>query len=91
MRNSLGWCRLAPTLVGRCGCMHLTLCYLFTCICARDRSGYVRARRSFPVETGPRGPVEVSGDSTTPPTGASEPRSKSRTGSAEASRSMLAL
>ncbi|MQL87872.1 hypothetical protein Taro_020405 [Colocasia esculenta] len=55
----------------------------------RDRSGYVRVRWSFLVETGPRGPVGVSGDSTTPLTGASEPRSRSKTRSAEANDAYL--
>ncbi|MQL85631.1 hypothetical protein Taro_018166 [Colocasia esculenta] len=42
MSGSPGWCRPAPTLVGRCGCMHSTWCYLFTYSSASDHSAFGR-------------------------------------------------
>ncbi|MQM20062.1 hypothetical protein Taro_053075 [Colocasia esculenta] len=76
MRDNPGWCRPAPTSVGRCGCMHSTLCYLSTCTCHRGRSAYITAQWSSPAEIGLLGLVGASGDFMIRPTGNWERRGK---------------
>ncbi|MQL98530.1 hypothetical protein Taro_031242 [Colocasia esculenta] len=51
MRDSRGWCRPAPTSVGRCGCMHSTSCYLFTYSSASAHSAFERVPWCSPSET----------------------------------------
>ncbi|MQM21121.1 hypothetical protein Taro_054155 [Colocasia esculenta] len=65
--------------------MHSTSCYLCICTCASDRLGFDRVQWSSPAETGPRGPVGVFGDCTTPQIGESGQRSRFKTRSGGAS------